>query len=74
MFDRLVAIDRKLSEQQKLTIGAAGMLLGVGLIGVLAFAGITSLPMQVAVAFLGVMTMVTGTILVGTSEQGEQTV
>lgn len=74
MFDRLVAIDRKLSEQQKVTVGAAGMFLGVALIGVLAFAGITSLPMQVAVAFLGVMTMVTGTLLVGTSEQGEQTV
>mgnify|MGYP000200475802 CR=1 FL=1 len=74
MFDRLVAIDRKLSEQQKVTFGAAGMVLGVALIGVLAFAGISSLPMQVAIAFVGVMTMVTGTLMVGTSEQGEQTV
>lgn len=74
MFDRLVAIDRKLSEQQKVTIGVAGMLIGVGLIGVLGFAGITSLPMQIAIAFLGVMTMVTGTLMLGTSEQGEQTV
>ncbi|WP_255195411.1 hypothetical protein [Halorarius litoreus] len=74
MFDRLVAFDRKLTEQQKITAGVAGILLGVALIGALAFAGISSLPMQVAVAFLGVMTMVTGTLMLGTSEQGEQTV
>lgn len=74
MFDRLVEIDRSLSEQQKISVGIAGMLLGVGLIGALAFTGVSSLPMQVAVAFLGVATMVTGTILLGTSEQGEQTV
>ena len=51
MFDRLVALDRNLTEQQKVTFGAAGMVLGVALIGVLAFAGITSLPMQIAIAF-----------------------
>lgn len=74
MFDRLAEIDSELTEQQKITGGAAGMVVGVALIGVLAFAGITSLPMQVAIAFLGVMTMVTGTLLLGTSEEGEQTV
>lgn len=74
MFDSLVAIDRRLTEPQKLTAGAVGMLVGVALIGALTFAGITSLPMQVAIAFLGVMTMVTGTLLLGTSEQGKQTV
>ncbi|WP_255149032.1 hypothetical protein [Halorarius halobius] len=74
MFDRLAAFDRSLTEQQKVLGGVAGMAIGVALIGALTFAGITSLPMQVAIAFFAVMTMVTGTLLLGTSEQGGQTV
>jgi general stress protein CsbA len=74
MFDRLVEIDRKLSERQKITFGAAGMGVGLVLIVVLGFAGITSFTVQMVVALLGVLTMVAGTLMLGTSEQGEQTV
>jgi hypothetical protein len=74
MFDRLVAIDRGLSERQKVIYGAAGMAVGVALIAILAFAGITSFTVQMVVALLGVLTMVAGTLMLGTSEPGEQTV
>lgn len=74
MFERLAAIDRNLTERQKIRGGVVGLLAGVALIGLLAFAGVTSTPMLVALSLLGVFTMVVGTLLLGTSDEGEQTV
>lgn len=74
MFERLTAFDRNLTERQKTRGGVVGLLVGVALIGLLAFAGVSSTPMLVALSLLGVFTMVVGTLLLGTSGQGEQTV
>lgn len=74
MFERLETIDRSLTEQQKITAGALGLVAGVLLIGLLGFAGVSSLAMQVVLGLLAVFTMVVGTLLLGTSDRGKRAV
>ena len=59
---------RSLSKGQRERWGAVALVVGVALILALGFAAIPSQILQIAVGILGVLVMVTGTLLVGTSE------
>lgn len=75
MFERLVSIDQKFTEQQKIIFGAVGLLAGIGLLALLTIIGISSPLVEVAVGIIGVFTIVLGTLLLGTSDQSnDQTV
>ena len=74
MYDTLIALSGRLSEQQKVLGGAVGILVGTVLIAVMTFGGVSSLAGKVLFGFVGVLFAVTGTLLLGTSGQREQTV
>jgi hypothetical protein len=59
---------RSLSADQRVRFGTVAMLVGIVLIGVLGFASIPSVALQVGIGVLGVAVMVAGVLLVGTSE------
>jgi hypothetical protein len=59
---------RSLSADQRVRFGTVAMLVGIVLIGVLGFASIPSVVLQVGIGVLGVAVMVAGVLLVGTSE------
>lgn len=70
----LVGTFAGLTEQQKITVGALGILLGVVMIAAMTFAGVSSMGAQIALGFAGVLLAVAGTVLLGTSEPREQIV
>ncbi|MFB6117853.1 hypothetical protein [Halosegnis sp.] len=74
MYDSLLAVNRRLSERQKVLGGAVGILAGTVLIGFMTFGNVPSIAMQVVLGVVGVLFAVVGTLLLGTSEQREQTV
>ena len=59
---------RWLSGDQRVRFGTVAMLIGIVLIGVLGFASLPSVALQVVLGVLGVVVMVAGVLLVGTSE------
>ncbi len=59
---------RSLSADQRVRFGTIAMLVGIVLIGVLGFASLPSVALQVVIGVLGVVVMVAGVLLVGTSE------
>jgi glucose uptake protein GlcU len=59
---------RSLSADQRVRFGTVAMLVGIVLIGVLGFASLPSVALQVVLGVIGVVVMVAGVLLVGTSE------
>jgi len=59
---------RSLSGDQRVRFGTVAMLIGIVLIGVLGFASLPSVALQVVLGVIGVVVMVAGVLLVGTSE------
>lgn len=63
-----------MSEQQKMLTGAIGIVLGVSLIALMAFGGVGSQSVKIALGVAGVLATVVGTVLFGISEDREQLV
>ena len=65
-----VSTFRGIPKQQRVRLGAVALAIGVALIGVLGFAPVPSEALQVIIGILGVLVMVAGVLLLGTSEGG----
>ena len=63
-----VSAFRSLSRGQRVRIGAVALVVGIALVGILGFASVPSVAIQVLMGTLGVLVMVVGVLLVGTSE------
>lgn len=63
-----------MSERQKMLAGAVGILVGIGLIGLMAFGGVGTGAIKPALGVAGVLATVAGTVLFGVSEDREQIV
>ncbi|MDZ7745424.1 MAG: hypothetical protein U5K28_02460 [Halobacteriales archaeon] len=74
MFDRLVAVDSALSENQKLFSGAVVLALGMVLIGLMAFSALATELLKPILGVLGALCIIVGTLLVGTSEDRDHAV
>ena len=56
-----------LSSGQRVRLGSIALVIGVALIGMLGFAPVPSEALQIVIGVLGVVVMVAGVLLVGTS-------
>ncbi|MFC7226584.1 hypothetical protein N0B31_04155 [Salinirubellus salinus] len=62
-----VAAAKELDPTQKTRLGTGGMLIGMALIGAMAFAPIESMALEIILGAIGVTILVVGVLLVGTS-------
>jgi glucose uptake protein GlcU len=62
-----VSAAKELDPEQRTRLGTGGMVIGIALIGVLGFAPVDSDLLQVLIGIIGVIIMVVGVLLVGTS-------
>jgi len=67
MFETAPAL-RGLSKDRRERLGAVALVVGIALVGVVGFGPVPSTALQVLVGTLGVLVMVLGVLLVGTSE------
>jgi len=68
LIDRLVAVDRRLSSEQKVLGGSALLAAGVALVTLLVWLDVAA-PLGVLVGLVAVALIVTGTLSLGTSGQ-----
>lgn len=59
---------QSLSKGQRVQYGSVALVIGVALIGILGFATVPSQALRVLIGIVGVLVMVAGTLLVGTSD------
>jgi hypothetical protein len=59
---------QSLTRSQRVRLGGIALVIGIALIGVLGFAPIPSVALQIVIGTIGVLVMVAGTLLLGTSE------
>jgi glucose uptake protein GlcU len=62
-----VSAAQELEPEQRTRLGTGAMVIGVALIGVLGFAPIASTILQVLLGIIGVLILVVGVLLIGTS-------
>jgi hypothetical protein len=59
---------KSLSGDQRVQYGSVALVIGIVLIGILGFATVPSQVLQIVIGIVGVIVMVVGTLLLGTSE------
>lgn len=67
-------IARRLDDRQKVWVGAVGFVFGVACIGILGFVPLESDVVKFLVAVVGVLAIVAGTLLLGSSDAGDRVV